>query len=55
MEELCVLSRESMANGIKLAMSQYPLVWGNLESEDFDANDADILFQLAVMGDVVFG
>ncbi len=55
MEELGVLSRESMANGIKLAMSQYPQIWTNIESEDFDAGDADVLFQLAVMGDVVFG
>ena len=55
MEELGVLSQESMANGIKLAADQYSQVLSNIESEDFDANDADVLFQLAVMEDVVFG
>lgn len=49
------LSFESFKKGCELCNEKFPDTWGNLIREDFDANDADILFQLATMGDVVFG
>jgi hypothetical protein len=55
MDELGVLSQESMRNAIGLTMNDYKNTWHNLEEEEFDAGDADVLFQLAVMGEVVFG
>jgi hypothetical protein len=54
-ERLGVLTKESFVKGCEICATQYPHVWENLMTESYDANDADVLFQLAVMGDVVFG
>lgn len=54
-ERLGTLTKESFVRGCELCAINYPEVWGNLITENFDAGDADVLFQLAVMGDVVFG
>ena len=54
-ERLGALSKESFVKGCELCAVKYPNVWANLLTGNYDANDADVLFQLAVMGDVVFG
>lgn len=54
-ELLGELSKESFIRGCELCAKNYPKHWANILSENFDADDADIVFQLAVMGDVVFG
>ena len=34
---------------------EYPKMYANIVAEQFDADDADVWFQLATMGEVVFG
>jgi hypothetical protein len=54
-ERLGTLSKESFVRGCEICATKYPHVWENFMTASFDADDADVLFQLAVMGDVVFG
>lgn len=54
-ERLGVLSKESFVKACEICCTNYPDVWANILTGNFDADDADVLFQLAVMGDVVFG
>ena len=52
---LGVVSQESMLKAIQMAYVDYPHVYHDLMEGTGDAGTADILFQLAVMGEVVFG
>jgi len=54
-EVLGVLTPESMKKAFEIAATEYPDAFQNIIQENDDANDADILFQLAVMGELVFG
>jgi hypothetical protein len=54
-ERLGTLTKESFVKGCEICCSTYPQVWANIVTGNYDADDADVLFQLAVMGDVVFG
>jgi hypothetical protein len=54
-EVLGTLSQASFIHGLKLAFKTRPFNIGNLLSEGGDAEDADVVFQLIVMGEVVFG
>jgi hypothetical protein len=54
-ERLGTLTKESFVKGCEICCSCYPQVWANIVTGNYDADDADVLFQLAVMGDVVFG
>jgi hypothetical protein len=54
-ERLGTLTKESFVKGCEICCSTYPQVWANIITGNYDADDADVLFQLAVMGDVVFG
>ena len=49
------ITLEKFKQGCQICAKDYPNVWNNLITESSDANDADILFQLACMGEVVFG
>lgn len=52
---LGTITQESLLNAIKLAQKEYPNIYYDLLEGTGDAETADILFQLAVMGMVVFG
>ncbi len=51
------VTQASMFKAFQIAEKEYFFVWQHLveNTEDFDATDADIIFQLATMGKVVFG
>jgi hypothetical protein len=51
---LGTLTIESFVRGCEICVTKYPKRWHNFMTGNFDADDADVLFQLAVMGDVVF-
>ena len=54
-ERLGILSLKNFILGCLLCKEKYPIAWRHIISEDFDATDADILFQLTVLGDYVYG
>ena len=56
-EPLGYLSMETIGKGVQLAMRDYPRQWAQHfpEYNDGDGDSADVLFQLMVMGDVVYG
>lgn len=54
-ELLGEVNMNKLLETITLLKQDYPEVYQNIINEDYDANDADIFFQLAVMGDVTFG
>ena len=55
-EVLGIVSFASIVKAIEIAAEKYPKAFENLITNgDFDAEDADILFQLATMGEVIFG
>ncbi len=54
-EILGYLTRESTFNAIKIMQRNYPLQLRNIIEENFDAEDADVWLQVAVMGEVVYG
>jgi len=49
------ISRKSISNGITKCMQNKGRAIGNIMSGRYDANDADIVFQYIVMGEIVFG
>jgi len=53
-ERLGVLTFEGFKKGCELCQQNFPDIWGNILREDHDAGDADVLFQLAVMGELKF-
>ena len=56
-EPLGYLSMENIGKGLQLAMRDYPSVYAQ-HFPEYDSGDvisADVLFQLMVMGDVVYG
>lgn len=54
-EHLGILNQESVLNGLKLARKQYKEEYDMIMSEDYDAGVADIIFQLMIMGEVIYG
>jgi len=54
-EVLGVLSKKSMLRAIDLIKERYPHFYDEINNEDGDASTADVFFQLAVMGELVFG
>jgi hypothetical protein len=54
-EILGTLTSESIAKGLDIAIANYPEEIQDVITEDYDAGTADTLFQLFVMGEVVFG
>lgn len=53
-EKLGELSRESLLNGIAILAANYPLFFARINSEDYDANDADVFFQICLFGEIVY-
>jgi len=54
-EELGELNMDKLLEAITIMKRDYPDIYQNLVNEEYDANDADIFFQIAVMGEVTFG
>lgn len=54
-EELGKLSDTSIQLALQLLAAHHKDVLSNIVDEDYDANDADIFFQLCVLGEITFG
>jgi len=54
-ELLGTVTQESILNAIKTANEKHSDVFYDLFEGSWDANTADVLFQLATMGEIVFG
>lgn len=54
-EVLGTVDMDSLLDAIQKLKEDYPRAYENIIDEEYDAEDADIFFQLATMGDVVFG
>lgn len=54
-EKLGELTLESFKKACEICITEFPNTWAALINEHYDADDADILFQLSVMGEVKFG
>lgn len=54
-EVLGTVDMDSLLDAIQKLKDDYPRVYENIIDEEYDAEDADIFFQLATMGEVVFG
>jgi len=56
-ERLGELSLDSILQAISLVKKdpKYKHIWENIASENYDAGDADVFFQLAIMNEIVFG
>jgi hypothetical protein len=46
---------ESMQKAFSIMSKDYPVTLGSILSGDYDADDSDIWFQIATMGEVVYG
>lgn len=54
-EVLGYVNMDSLLDAINKIKEEYPEVYENILEEEYDANDADIFFQIATMGEVIFG
>jgi hypothetical protein len=54
-EVLGYVTQESMLNAFHIIAKQYPWHYSNLIGENDDAETADVFFQVATMGEIVFG
>jgi hypothetical protein len=54
-EELGTIDMDSLLDAIQKVKEEYPNVYENIIDEEYDAEDADVFFQIAVMGEVTFG
>ena len=52
---LGTVDMDSLLDAIQKLKDDYPRVYENIIDEEYDAEDADVFFQLAVMGEVTFG
>lgn len=55
MDKLGDVTYDSMANAFSIMSKSYPRQLGNILSGNYDSDDSDIWFQLATMGEVVYG
>jgi len=49
------LSQKNLRRGLELCAKDYPEVFQRFTQDEIDAGDADIIFQLTVMGEITFG
>lgn len=55
LELLGTMTYASIEKAFNIMANEYPEAFRNIINEDYDAYDADMFFQLAVMGEIVFG
>ena len=53
--KLGTVDMTSLLEAIDILKNDYTRAYENIIDEEYDADDADIFFQLAVMGEVTFG
>lgn len=53
--KLGTVDMSSLLEAIDILKNDYKQVYENIIDEEYDADDADVFFQLAVMGEVTFG
>lgn len=49
------LSLSSIVKGLDLVMRKYPRYYTDIKEENYDAISADVFFQSAIFGEVIFG
>jgi len=49
------ITMDSLLDAITTVQKDYPNVYENIIMEEYDAGDADVFFQIAALGDVVYG
>jgi hypothetical protein len=49
------IDMDGLLDAIQKVKTEYPDVYNNIIDEEYDADDADIFFQIAVMGEITFG
>lgn len=49
------LSQKNLRRGLELCAKDYPDVFQRFIQDEIDAEDADTIFQLTVMGEITFG
>jgi len=49
------VTQASMFKAFQIAEEDYPNAYENIMNEEYDADDADIIFQIATMGELTFG
>jgi hypothetical protein len=54
-EPLGKVNIATIKTAFEILCSQYPDIYMNLIREEYDANDADVFFQIATMGEITFG
>lgn len=54
-EVLGNIDMDGLLDAIQKIKSDYPNIYENIIDEEYDAEDADAFFQIAVMGDITFG
>lgn len=55
LELLGTMTYASIEKAFNIMANEYPRRFSEIISGDYDADDADVFFQLAVMGEIVFG
>lgn len=54
-ELLGTMTYASIEKAFNIMANEYTDAYSNIIKEEYDADDSDIFFQLAVMGEIVFG
>jgi len=54
-EPLGYINMNSLLDAINIMKKDYPEHYSNIVMDEYDSEDADVFFQIATMGDVVFG
>lgn len=53
--KILILNIYKIKTGLKRMAKKYPKQFQNIIEDNYDANDADIFFQFAVLGDCIYG
>ncbi len=54
-EKLGELSKSGLLDGIKILAESYPDRFAAINGENYDAEDADVFFQVCLFGEIVYG
>lgn len=55
MDKLGDVTYDSMAKAFSIMSKDYPRQLGNILSGNYDGDDSDVWFQIAVMGEAIYG
>jgi hypothetical protein len=55
MDKLGDVTYDSMAKAFSIMSKDYPRQLGNILAGNYDGDDSDVWFQIAVMGEVIYG